>query len=64
MPQADEWCCTKCSKLLGILHHRRIVLRFAGGHQYIVAPPASTICKRCGALNEIPADFVSRRSPG
>jgi phage FluMu protein Com len=48
-----DWRCTQCHKLLGVIYHKRIHLRFSGKHQYIVARPASTICPRCGTLNEI-----------
>jgi len=64
MSQDAEWRCTECSKLLGVLQHKRIHLRFAGGHQYLVALPVSTVCRRCGVLNEAPEELVSRRSHG
>ena len=48
-----EWRCTRCQKLLGVFRHKRIHLRFAGGHQYVVSCPVTTVCRRCDTLNEV-----------
>ncbi len=51
-----EWRCIRCQKLLGIIHHKRIHIRFGGKYQYIVARPVTTICRRCETLNEVADD--------
>lgn len=47
-----DWRC-KCGKLLGVLDGGRLHIRFARGYQYMVGFPVSTVCRDCGALNEI-----------
>jgi hypothetical protein len=51
-----EWRCTVCDKLLGEVHRKRVHLRFSGGHQYLVSRPATTICRLCNTLNEVPEE--------
>jgi len=48
-----EWRCTGCSKLLGVVRHKRIYLKFGSKHHYIVTRPATAICRRCDTLNEV-----------
>ena len=47
-----EWRC-KCGKLLGVLDGGRLQIRFSRGYQYMVGFPVSTVCRDCGALNEL-----------
>lgn len=55
----QEWRC-KCGKLLGILEAERLHIRFTRGYQYMVGLPASTVCRDCGALNEIDEGGVTK----
>lgn len=48
-----EWRCTRCRKLLGVLHDGRLHLRFARGHEYLVGFPATSVCRGCRTLNEL-----------
>lgn len=50
-----EWRCTRCGKLLGMLEGERIHIRFARGHEYLVGFPATSVCRSCRTLNEVPA---------
>jgi len=50
-----EWRC-RCGKLLGVVHHRRIHLRFPGPHEYFVTRPVTTSCPKCRTMNEIADD--------
>jgi RNase P subunit RPR2 len=47
-----EWRCSQCSKLLGVHDGRRMHIRFAGNHEYLVGLPATGTCRSCGTLNE------------
>lgn len=47
-----KWRC-KCGKLFGVLDGGRLHIRFARGYQYVVGFPVSTVCRDCGALNEL-----------
>jgi hypothetical protein len=49
----DKWRCTRCDKLLGVVRSSRLHVRFARGHQYIVALPATCTCRSCGTLNHL-----------
>lgn len=49
-----EWRCRCCNKLLGLLEGDRLHIRFARGHEYIVGVPATSVCRSCRTLNEIP----------
>jgi hypothetical protein len=40
-----EWRCSTCNKLLGIIGHGRLHLRFARGHEYMVGFPATSVCR-------------------
>lgn len=51
----SDWRCTRCNKLLGIYRDRRMHLRFARGHEYLVGFPAQAICRGCSTLNEATA---------
>ena len=51
----QEWRCKRCDKLLGIICDGRLHLRFARGHEYLVGFPATSVCRGCQTLNEIPA---------
>ena len=48
----DEWRCSRCDKLLGIVRDGRLHLRFARGHEYLVGFPATSVCRGCRTLNE------------
>ena len=48
-----EWRCTRCHKLLGVLHEGRLHLRFTRGHEYLVGFPATGVCRACRTLNEM-----------
>jgi hypothetical protein len=49
----QEWRCSHCGKLLGIVCERRLHLRFARGHEYLVGLPATCVCRTCRTLNEL-----------
>jgi len=49
----QEWRCTRCGKLLGVLEGTRLHIRFARGHEYIVGFPATSVCRGCRTLNEL-----------
>lgn len=49
----NDWRCTRCGKLLGLLRGGRLHLRFTRGHEYLVGFPATAICRGCRALNEL-----------
>lgn len=49
----QEWRCSHCGKLLGIVRDGRIHLKFARGHEYIVGFPATSVCRGCRTLNEV-----------
>lgn len=55
MPEEREWRCRRCGKLLGLIREARVHLRFARGHEYLVAFPAIATCRGCHTLNEISA---------
>ena len=55
----QEWRC-KCGKLLGVLDDGRLHIRFARGYQYMVGFPVSTVCRDCGALNELEEGGVEK----
>ena len=48
----EEWRCSHCGKLLGIVRDDRLHLRFARGHEYLVGFPATGVCRGCRTLNE------------
>ncbi|TWT40479.1 hypothetical protein RAS1_41900 [Phycisphaerae bacterium RAS1] len=48
-----EWRCSRCGKLLGMLEGQRLHISFARGHEYFVGFPVTTLCRACGALNEL-----------
>ena len=48
-----EWRCTDCGVLLDVLEGARLHIRFARGHQYVVALPTSSVCRGCQTLNEL-----------
>jgi hypothetical protein len=50
---ADEWRCPGCRKLLGRIRNGHLHVRFARGHEYIAALPASCTCRGCGTLNQL-----------
>jgi RNase P subunit RPR2 len=51
----NDWRCKRCRKLLGVIEDERIHIQFSRGHQYIVAAPATSVCRKCQTLNELPA---------
>ena len=59
---ACKWRCKGCGRLLGIVEGNRLEIRFARGHQYRVALPATCVCRNpeCNTLNELsPGSRVS-----
>lgn len=50
-----KWRCQGCNRLLGVVDRGRLEIRFARGHQYRVALPATCVCRnpRCNTLNEL-----------
>lgn len=62
-----DWCCTKCKKLLGVLRNGRLHIQFARGHAYLVGFPATSVCRACHTLNELPsvrdAEHLPVRTP-
>ena len=50
----QEWRCQDCKKLLGTVEGKRLRIRYARRHEYLVGLPADGTCSRCGALNELP----------
>ena len=50
-----QWRCTRCGKLLGLFEGKRLHIRFARGHEYLVGFPATSVCRGCRTLNEVPA---------
>ncbi len=48
-----DWRCARCGKLLGVVDGERIHIRFARGHEYLVGLPTTSVCRSCGALNEL-----------
>lgn len=48
---AAEWRCPRCSKLLGLIRDDRLHIRFAQGHEYLVALPATCTCRGCRTLS-------------
>jgi hypothetical protein len=50
---ADEWRCPRCRKLLGVVRDDRLHIRFAHGHEYLAALPASCTCRGCGSLSQL-----------
>ena len=51
----EQWRCTRCGKLLGLFQGGRLHIRFAHGHEYLVGFPATSVCRGCRTLNEVPA---------
>jgi len=52
----QEWRCTRCGKLLAVLHADRLHIRLARGHEYLVGFPVTAVCRSCRTLNELPDD--------
>ena len=49
----DEWRCSGCGRLLGTwTRSSHLHLRFANGHEYLVALPVVARCPKCHQLNE------------
>jgi hypothetical protein len=48
---ANDWLCSSCAKVLGVLRDGRLHLLFTRGHEYIVSFPVQAICRGCGTLN-------------
>ena len=53
-----DWRCTGCGKLLGVCRDRRMHLRFARGHEYLVGFPVVATCRGCGTLNQATASTL------
>jgi hypothetical protein len=51
-----KWRCRGCGRLLGVVANGRLEIRFARGHQYHTALPATCVCRNpdCNTLNELP----------
>ena len=50
-----DWRCARCGRLLGVFEGERLHLRFARVHDYLVSFPATSVCPKCRALNEVSA---------
>jgi hypothetical protein len=48
---AAEWRCPRCRKLLGLIRGNHLHIRFAQGHEYLVALPATCTCRGCRTLS-------------
>ena len=55
MRSKQEWRCSQCGKLLGVLKGERLHIKFARCHEYLVGFPATGVCRNCGTLNEHPS---------
>ena len=51
LPDDREWRCRRCGKLLGVIRDDRLHIRFAQGHEYLVALPATCTCRGCRTLS-------------
>ena len=51
-PRGEDWLCTCCGKLLGVIHGHDVHIRFERRHEYVATLPASATCKGCGSLNK------------
>ena len=51
----NQWRCSQCKKLLGIVRDGRLHLKFARGPEYMVGFPATGACRNCKTLNELRA---------
>jgi len=49
---SQDWRCTRCGKLLGLVQGDRVHLSFARGYEYIVGLPVVATCRDCGTLNQ------------
>jgi len=49
----QEWRCSNCKKLLGMIRGERLHIKFARGHEYLVGFPATSVCRTCRTLNEL-----------
>lgn len=49
----NQWRCSQCKKLLGIIRDGRLHLKFARGPDYLVGFPATGACRNCKTLNEL-----------
>ncbi len=47
----QEWRCDRCGRLLGLVRGGLLHLRIARGHEYLVAFPATGLCRNCRTLN-------------
>ena len=50
----QQWRCERCNKLLGLIRAGRLHIRFARGNEYLVALPATCVCRGCQTLAEAP----------
>jgi hypothetical protein len=55
----QEWRCSRCGKLLGVVCEGRLHLRFARGHEYLVGFPATCVCRSCRTLNELADPIIT-----
>lgn len=62
----NDWACTQCGTLLGVLRGGRVHLRFARGPEYFAGFPTTCKCTACGTLNELHSalDLLGRRVSG
>jgi rubredoxin len=49
----DQWRCSSCGRLLGMIRTGHLHVRFTRGHEYIAALPATCTCRGCGSLNRL-----------
>ncbi len=57
----SEWRCTKCDRLLGVLHPTGLHLQNNRSAAYTVSLPVRAVC-RCGATNAI-HEPLRRKTP-
>jgi hypothetical protein len=58
----EEWRCERCNKLLGVIRHGRLHIRFSHGHEYRVGLPATCTCRSCRTLCAAPLPRMSSRT--
>jgi RNase P subunit RPR2 len=49
----DEWRCSGCDRLLGVIRSGNLHVRFTRGHEYIAALPTTCTCRGCGTLSRL-----------
>ena len=57
----QEWRCSECRTLLGILEGSRLHIRVARRYTYFVSLPVTCSCYRCGNINELSMDYTKEK---